>query len=302
MNKPLVSIIMNCYNSDIFLKDALDSIYSQTYLNWEIIFWDNASTDYSSTIAKSYDDKVKYFLAFKTSSLGKARNFALSKASGKYVAFLDCDDLYLPNKLTDQVALMEKNDFALSYGSAIFIDNDSKEVKRTLVRNSSGMIFDKLLMHYEINMQSVMIRRSILVNSSLNFETKLKYCPDHNLFMLIASQYSIGVIKEYIVKYRVQDDSLSSKTIDIAPSEVKFTLDQISNQFPELRKSLEKEFGDAYGKVKYYYALSKLSSGNRMQAIKYIAPLVFLRYEYLCIFLLMLTPLPSRLVLKILGR
>ena len=66
--KPLVSIIMNCYNGDHFLREAIESVYRQTYLNWEIIFWDNASIDNSANIAKSYDDRIKYYLAPNTTS------------------------------------------------------------------------------------------------------------------------------------------------------------------------------------------------------------------------------------------
>ena len=74
-----VSVIMNCYNGEKYLNSAIDSIYNQTYLDWEIIFWDNASKDKSSSIALSYDSKLKYFKSKKTLSLGKARNKALSK-------------------------------------------------------------------------------------------------------------------------------------------------------------------------------------------------------------------------------
>ena len=96
---PLVSIIMNCYNGEKFLKEAIDSIYAQTYSNWEIIFWDNASTDDSACIAKSYDDRLKYHLAQETTPLGEARDLALKKINGKYISFLDCDDIWLPKKL-----------------------------------------------------------------------------------------------------------------------------------------------------------------------------------------------------------
>ena len=60
---PFVSVIINCYNSEKFLREAIDSVYSQTYKNWEIIFWDNQSTDESAKIAKSYDEKIIYFYA-----------------------------------------------------------------------------------------------------------------------------------------------------------------------------------------------------------------------------------------------
>ena len=71
MNNPLVSVIMNCYNSDQYLQEAIESIYAQTYSNWEIIFWDNASIDDSAKIAKSYDERIKYYLASETTSLGE---------------------------------------------------------------------------------------------------------------------------------------------------------------------------------------------------------------------------------------
>ena len=77
--QPLISVIMNCYNGAKFLEEAIDSIYSQTYSNWEIIFWDNASTDDSASIAKSYDDRLKYHLALETTPLGEARDLALKK-------------------------------------------------------------------------------------------------------------------------------------------------------------------------------------------------------------------------------
>ncbi len=86
-----VSIIMNCLNGEKYLKDSIGSIYSQTYDNWEIIFWDNASTDRSDEIAQSYDSRLKYFRSDETYSLGKARNLAVSKAKGEYIAFLDVD-------------------------------------------------------------------------------------------------------------------------------------------------------------------------------------------------------------------
>ena len=97
--KPLVSIIINCYNGEKYLREAIDSIYSQTYVNWEIIFWDNCSTDRSAEIAKSFDHRLRYYCTVDTTPLGAARNLAIKKTKGKYIAFLDCDDLYLPEKL-----------------------------------------------------------------------------------------------------------------------------------------------------------------------------------------------------------
>ena len=94
VEEPLVSVIMNCYNSDRYLREAIDSVFAQSYQNWEIIFFDNASTDQSAEIAKSYGPKLRYFRGESTVLLGAARNRAFEKAAGQYFAFLDCDDIW----------------------------------------------------------------------------------------------------------------------------------------------------------------------------------------------------------------
>ena len=112
MQNNLVSIIMNCHNGEKYLPEALESILNQSHINWELIFWDNCSKDGSKKIIKSFKDKrIKYFLAKKFTNLHKARNLALKKAKGKYVSFLDCDDLLLEDKLLLQVDMINKKGF-----------------------------------------------------------------------------------------------------------------------------------------------------------------------------------------------
>jgi len=301
-NTPLVSILMNCYNGDRFLKDAIDSVYSQTYSNWEIIFWDNASTDSSSKIALSYDEKLKYFLATKNTPLGEARSLALNEVSGKYVAFLDCDDLYFPKKTEKQVRLMEENEYVISYGSAVTINEYGKEIMKVPVNNCSGYIFDSLLNHYEINMQSVMLLNSYLIENELEFDNNFKYCPDHNLFMQIASHKSVGVVKDFIVSYRKVQNSLSKNTLSIAGSEVRVTLDDIATRHPELREKFNKEFNQAYGKSEYYDVIASINNKDIKQARKKMKPLIFLKYKYFLLYLLLFLPLSNKIILKILKR
>tara|TARA_Y100001970_G_scaffold98311_1_gene123594 strand:- start:3386 stop:4303 length:918 start_codon:yes stop_codon:yes gene_type:complete len=300
--QPLVSIIMNCHNGDRFLKEAIDSVYAQFYENWEIIFWDNVSTDKSSSIVSLYDQKIKYFLANEKTSLGEARNLALKKVSGKYICFLDCDDIYLPNKLEKQVAIMEENNYPLAYGSAIFIDEKNKKVRNFKAKNNSGLNFKNLLNYYEICMQSVILRKSYLVNNNLNFQTNFQYCPDYNLFMRISAEKEIGVEKEHIVKYRIVSDSLSSKTFSLAGPEVRLTLDEISKGFPELLVKFKRQFDQAYAKSNYYDVVASIYEGDYDGAKKQLQPLVFLRYEYLGLYILLLIHFPKRLILRLINR
>ena len=122
INQPLVSIIMNCFNGEKYLEEAIQSVYNQNYSNFEIIFWDNNSTDNSKNIALGFDNRVKYYSNDSTTNLGFARNQALKKANGKYISFLDTDDTYAKNKINLQIELMSKRELMMSYGGVRFLE------------------------------------------------------------------------------------------------------------------------------------------------------------------------------------
>lgn len=104
-----VSIIMNCHNGEQFLLDSLKSILSQTYKNWELIFFDNFSNDYSKKIFFSFKDKrFKYFYSNKLLNLYHARNIAIQKSKGQLISFLDTDDIWLKKKLEYQIKEIQK--------------------------------------------------------------------------------------------------------------------------------------------------------------------------------------------------
>jgi len=129
-NKPLVSIIINCFNGDQFLADCIKSIKKQTYKNYEVIFWDNRSTDKSSAIFKQTDDKrFKYYLAKKKTNLYKARNLALSKTKGEFIGFLDVDDLWMPNKLKKQILFFKDKDIGVVYSKLWVLNEKTKKKK-----------------------------------------------------------------------------------------------------------------------------------------------------------------------------
>ena len=116
--KPLISIIMNCFNGERYLDDSLKSILSQTYQNWELIFWDNLSTDNSKKIFLKYkDSRFKYYQANEHTILYVARNLAIKKANGEFIAFLDTDDIWLKNKLSEQISLFANKNVGLVVGA-----------------------------------------------------------------------------------------------------------------------------------------------------------------------------------------
>ena len=209
MKKPLVSVIMNCFNGERFLKEAIDSVYAQSYYNWEIIFWDNGSSDNTALIAKSYDDKLRYFSSKNTTSLGLARNEAIEKAKGKYITFLDCDDLYLPDRIAIQTSAMINSQTVLSFGSWIEINEFGDIIKKHKIQTQSGNLFEQLMKRYTVNFQTLMLDNDFFKKSKIHFDDNLTFAPDFNIVMQIALNNNVSSLDSYFAKYRVHSKSMS---------------------------------------------------------------------------------------------
>ena len=126
---PLVSIIMPTYNCGRFIHESIDSVLSQTYRNWELLIVDDCSTDETEAIMRSYTDpRIRYMRNEQNMGAAMTRNRALREAKGRYIAFLDADDLWLPQKLERQLAFMQQNGYAFTYHDYIEIDEDSKPI------------------------------------------------------------------------------------------------------------------------------------------------------------------------------
>ncbi len=218
-NNPIVSVIMNCYNCSEFLREAIDSVYSQTFTNWDIVFWDNASTDSSSKIALSYDSKVKYYRADQTTNLGQARTLAVEKATGKYLAFLDCDDLWLKDKLALQMDIFneEKSDIGIVYGRVSrFLDNDKNKILPGFFSKSSklpeGVIFNEIVKGDFIPFVSAVVPRSIYEECG-GFPVHYKNATDYSLFLRILYHYPARAVQDVCCMYRVHHNNLSKNLV-----------------------------------------------------------------------------------------
>lgn len=112
----LVSIIMPSYNTASYIAESIQSVIDQTYKDWELIIVDDFSTDKTDEVVKQFsDERIKYLKNEKNSGAAVSRNTALIEAKGKWIAFLDSDDLWMPDKLEKQIAFMEKNGYRFSY-------------------------------------------------------------------------------------------------------------------------------------------------------------------------------------------
>jgi len=124
----LVSIIMPSYNTANYISLTIESVLKQTYNNWELIIVDDCSTDNTDEVVAKYDDKrIIYLKNKKNSGAAVSRNKALKNARGKWIAFLDSDDLWYSTKLEEQIKFMKKNDYSFSYTNYREIDESGKE-------------------------------------------------------------------------------------------------------------------------------------------------------------------------------
>ena len=288
---PLVSIVINCYNGEKFLREAIDSIFAQSYQHFEIIFWDNVSIDNSAAIAQNYGEKVKYFKAEVNRPLGEARNYAMDKASCKYLSFIDCDDVWGPAKLETQVALMESHpDYILSYASVEEISLEGEHFRNVYTVYDSGFILDKLLLQFDIHILTCMINLPLLRQSGLRFDPVISASEEYCLFIQLASQFKIGVIAKILAKYRVHSDSLTSKSLERLGKERRYTLDKILATKPELLITYKKEFAEAYARANYYDARWFMQNHAHGKAFKIVLPVCTLSIRYFILLILTLLP------------
>lgn len=212
MNKrPLVSIIMNCFNSDKYLENAINSIYDQTYIHWEIIFWNNKSDDKSEIIAKSYDKKLKYFESEEFLNLGEARKKACEKASGKYLAFLDCDDTWMNDKLEKQINIYENNrDLGFVYGKSVYYSELKNKIINRQVKLFEGMVFDELIKYNFVSFASAMIDRNKYFEIG-GFPSHLKHSTDYWVFLKLANLYPVKATTSDCCTIRLHDSNLTNK-------------------------------------------------------------------------------------------
>ncbi len=209
-NAVLVSVIMPLYNMEKYLRDAINSILSQTLNNFELIIVDDGSVDESASIVRSYSDTRIRFFVQQNSGVCAARNFGLSHARGKYVAFVDPDDYCLPTKFSVQASFMESSGiqctgtlmYYMSRNGFFFgTSGEQAESRRSEIASGSLMPFA---------LSSIMINRSLLSAVGL-FDERFKSAEDHELLSRVAKRAEISTIMERLGAYRIHNDSVSNR-------------------------------------------------------------------------------------------
>ena len=265
VDMPTVTVIMNCLNGERYLREALDSVYAQTYKNWKIIFWDNASTDSTADIANSYDSRLEYYCAESTTDLGVARVKASKLAKGELLAFLDCDDVWRETKLEMQVEMFceSTEELGVVYGRTqgkYELDSSKDRVFYNGQNLPEGWIFSELVKDNFIVFSSAMVDREKFFECG-GFPFHFKNSTDYWVFLRLAKHYQCRALQSVCCDYRIHDSNLSASHNILAISE---SISAVSQFLPD---------SEAFAGLRHQYvqlALMHLKEGKILSAAEII--------------------------------
>ena len=213
IKQPLVSVVMPTYNYAQFISDAIISVLDQTYKNLELIIIDNYSEDNTGDIIASFSDtRIKYKKFSNNGIIAASRNVGISESRGKYIAFLDSDDMWKPTKIEKQIELLENdNNVFLVYSRLIITDGIFSKIRPKRKKLRSGNIFIPLFLSDNFIGNSTVMVRNTLNEDNFFFDTdiKLRAIEDFALWLKIAKNKQIAYVDEPLVVYREHGSNTS---------------------------------------------------------------------------------------------
>lgn len=216
----LVSIITPVFNSQKYISDTIESVVSQTHTNWEHILVDDCSSDASESIIKSYqakDPRIKYHRLENNSGAGIARNKAIALAKGRYIAFLDSDDLWHPEKLEKQLSFMEKNGYHFTFTDYDVIDEKGQKLSK-IVKAKSFLTYKKALYKNPIGCLTVIYDAGFFEKQ---FMPSIRKRQDYALWLKLLKKTNGYGLDECLASYRTGNDSISANKLDLLKYEWK---------------------------------------------------------------------------------
>ncbi len=213
MDNELVSIIMPTYNCAKFIGETIKSVIAQTYSNFELIIVDDCSKDNTKDVVNSFDDeRIKYYKLEKNSGAAVARTTAMNMAKGKYMAFLDSDDLWMENKLERQLKFMKDNNYNITCTAYEQVNEDGESLNK-VIKTKKKADYNRILLDCPVGNSTVMYN----VEALGKFEVpNIRKRNDDALWlqMLKKEKYIYGM-DEVLAKYRIRSNSISSNKLSL---------------------------------------------------------------------------------------
>ena len=215
-NQPLVSVIMPCYNMASFVSDSIKSVINQTYLHWELLIVDDASTDETVNIIESYaqtDSRIKFAIKKQNSGISDTRNQCIQMAKGLFLAFLDADDIWHPEKLEKQLSFMMAKNVGFTYSTDDWIDEDGKVLNK-FINTIGNLDYKTYLRNTIIGCSTVMVNKTMTGDIVV---PKFRTSEDTATWLNILKKGLLAyAIEESLVSYRIRRKSASSNKLKAA--------------------------------------------------------------------------------------
>lgn len=259
--KPLVSIVIPCYNHEKYVTETIKSVLNQTYKNIELIVIDDGSKDGSVAVIQELADKYGFtFIHRPNKGLSATLNESIGLSSGKYFSAIASDDIMMLEKIETQVEFMEANqEYGMCYGKVVFFENSIVNNSAHKKLNKNGWIFDDLLKYgCFIPAPSVMIRKNVFGEIG-GFDESL-FIEDWDMWLRIAKKYQIGFVDVCLAYYRGHESNSSKQTLKMYEAQ-KQILSKYSD-YKNFNSVLAKK------KIEWFYLLSE---NHKKESMKYFA-------------------------------
>jgi glycosyltransferase involved in cell wall biosynthesis len=250
------------------LAQALRSVREQTFDDFELLVVDDGSSDDTEAVVREFDDiRFKYAYQHHTGLPAASRNRAIRQAIGEYIAFLDSDDLWLPHKLSVQVAHLDNSpDVALTYSNAfIFRDDPDKALAHRRLYGTqglTGLVFNQLYGNSHIPNSTVMIRASVLPDVGMQHEdVRLKTNEDYEYWLRIAHDYRVSYIDEPLALYRQHAHGISKASVAHFQAKL-YLVDLLDARYPETQTKLSAQRSEWLNRIRIGLAYWYLRQGS----------------------------------------
>ena len=269
MAQPKVSVVITCYNYGQYVESALQSVFSQTFQDFEIILVDDGSTDDSEERIRPFlsDSRLKY-IKQENSGQAKAKNRGINESSGEFIAFLDSDDKWNKTKLEKQLPLFLNKDVGVVYSKAKYIDEYDHPVNIVLkdkyMRPRNGKVTDFLYMNNFVPFSSSIVRCGGFKEFGV-FDESLPMGIDWDLWLRLSTQYKFDFVDEPLLIYRVGHPGQMSKMVEKRHSCSDQIMKQFIHQYPEIVSPniIRRALGYTYCNRGDYFGGKDLSLANR---------------------------------------
>jgi glycosyltransferase involved in cell wall biosynthesis len=207
-----VSIIIPTYNSANTIESTITSIQQQSFIDWELIIIDDGSVDNTVDVIKNIDEpRIKLFV-YENGGVGAARNRGIAQAKGEFIAFLDADDLWTKDKLTEQIEALNNNSEAkVAYSWTSFIDENGQNLFSGANLFYQGNIYEHLLLtNFLLSGSNILVRRDAFQVVE-GFKPDIPFAADWDFYLRLARNFDFVVVPKYQILYRQSTGSMSSK-------------------------------------------------------------------------------------------